>query len=82
MPSRLPALSLLLGLPFACATPAARPPAAVISSTVVIAAAASREWHEERFSGLYLEETLRGRSTVPTMSTGTIAASQNVGRVP
>jgi 3-mercaptopyruvate sulfurtransferase SseA len=32
MPSRLPALSLLLGLPFACATPAARAPAAALSS--------------------------------------------------
>jgi adenylate cyclase len=32
-----------------------------------IAAAASREWHEERFSGLYLEETLRGRREVSVL---------------
>jgi adenylate cyclase len=34
---------------------------------VSIAAAASREWHEERFSGLYLEETLRGRREVSVL---------------
>jgi class 3 adenylate cyclase len=32
-----------------------------------IATAASREWHEERFSGLYLEETLRGRKQVSVL---------------
>ena len=34
---------------------------------ISIAAAASREWHEERFSGLYLEETLRGRREVSVL---------------
>ena len=32
-----------------------------------IAAAASREWHEERFSALYLEETLRGHKEVSVL---------------
>ena len=34
---------------------------------ISIAAAATREWHEERFSGLYLEETLRGRREVSVL---------------
>ena len=34
---------------------------------ISIAVAASREWHEERFSGLYLEETLRGRKEVSVL---------------
>jgi class 3 adenylate cyclase len=34
---------------------------------ISIAAAASREWHEERFSGLYLDETLRGRREVSVL---------------
>jgi adenylate cyclase len=32
-----------------------------------IASAAWREWHEERFSGLYLEETLRGHKEVSVL---------------
>ena len=34
---------------------------------VAIAAAAWREWHEERFSALYLEETLRGEKEVTVL---------------
>ena len=34
---------------------------------VSIATAASREWHEERFSGLYLDETLRGSREVSVL---------------
>ena len=34
---------------------------------ISIALAASREWHEERFSGLYLEETLRGHKEVSVL---------------
>jgi adenylate cyclase len=34
---------------------------------VAIAAAASAEWHEERFSGLYLDETLAGRREVTVL---------------
>jgi adenylate cyclase len=32
-----------------------------------IAVAASREWYEERFSGLYLEETLRGNKEISVL---------------
>jgi class 3 adenylate cyclase len=34
---------------------------------VAIGAAASREWYEERFSALYLEETLRGHKEVSVL---------------
>ena len=36
-------------------------------SFFAIAAAASSEWYEERFSGLYLDETLAGRREVTVL---------------
>ena len=39
----------------------------MLAAFVVIAAIARREWHEERFSALYLDSTLAGASEVSVL---------------